>query len=55
MDSTREQIQALLQEASPEAQEVVAQVLRLEKEKLHLKLPRGVVEDITDVIKRLVN
>lgn len=54
MSDTREQVQELVRSASPEAQRVVAEVLRLERDKLHLKLPRGIVEDITDLVKKIV-
>ncbi|MBO0799405.1 MAG: hypothetical protein J2P31_11350 [Blastocatellia bacterium] len=54
MSDTREQIQELVRSASPEVQQVVADVLRLERDKLHLKLPRGIIEDITDLVKKAV-
>lgn len=54
MSDTREQVQELVKSASQEVQHVVAEVLRLERDKLHLKLPRGIVEDITDLVKKSV-
>lgn len=54
MADSREQIHAMIRDAPAELREVVAQVLRLEGDKLHLKLPRGIVEDITDLVKRIV-
>jgi hypothetical protein len=51
---TRAEIQSILGSASSEVQQVVAEVLRLERDKLHLKLPRGIVEDITDLVKKIV-
>ena len=33
---------------------VLAEVLRLEHDKLHLVLPRGIKQDIADVIRRLI-
>jgi hypothetical protein len=54
MADTREQIQTMVRSAPPEVQEVIAEVLRLERDKLHLKLPRGIVEDITDLVKKIV-
>jgi hypothetical protein len=51
---TRAEIQSILGSASPEVQQIVAEVLRLERDKLHLKLPRGIVEDITDLVKKIV-
>ena len=54
MSDTKEQGQAIFGEATAEVQEVVGEVLRLEQEKLYLKVPRGIVEDITDLVKRIV-
>jgi hypothetical protein len=54
MDHTRRRIVELVNELPDDVREVLAEVLRLEKDKLHLKLPRGIVEDIADVIKRVV-
>lgn len=54
-DDTRTTIQALIRESPPEVQKVVGEVLRLEKEKLHLANPRGIVEDISDLVRRLVS
>lgn len=54
MGDTAEQVQRLIREAPPEVQEVVAEVLRLEREKLHLKLPRGINDDIADVVRKIV-
>ena len=55
MSDTKSTIQTLVRESSPEVQKVVGEVLRLEKEKLHLAKPRGIVEDITDLVRRLVS
>lgn len=54
LTDTRAEIQSILGSTSPEVQQVVAEVLRLEREKLHLKLPRHIVEDITDLVKKIV-
>lgn len=51
---TRSEIQSILGSESSEVQQVVAEVLRLERDKLHLKLPRGIVEDITDLVKKII-
>lgn len=56
--SRREEVEAeilrLLAEASEEAREVVGQVIRLENEKLHQGRPQGLVDDIADNIRRVV-
>lgn len=54
MADSREQIQAMIREAPAEVRALVAEVLRLERDKLHLKLPRGIVEDITDLARKIV-
>ena len=54
LTDTRAEIQSILGSTSPEVQRVVAEVLRLEREKLHLKVPRHIVEDITDLVKKIV-
>jgi hypothetical protein len=51
---TREQIQDMVRAEPEDVQQVIAGILRLEREKLHLKLPRGIVEDITDLVKKIV-
>jgi hypothetical protein len=54
MADSREQIHAMIRDAPAELRQVVAEVLRLERDKLHLKLPRGIVEDITDLVRKIV-
>ncbi len=54
MADTREQIQEVIRTAPPEVQQVIAEILRLERDKLHLKVPRGIVEDITDLAKKII-
>jgi hypothetical protein len=54
MPDTREQVQEIARAASPEARQVITEVLRVERDKLHLKLPRGIVQDITDIVKKIV-
>lgn len=43
-----------LRQFSPEVQEVVTQVLQLEKKKLYQKAPRHINEDVLKVIKDVV-
>jgi hypothetical protein len=41
-------------EASPEVQEIIVRVLQLEKDKLYMKTPRFINEDILKIIKDVV-
>lgn len=47
-------IQKPITEASPAVKEVIEQVLQLEKDKLSLKTPRNINEDILNIIKKVV-
>ncbi len=40
--------------ASPEIKKLIQKVLEAEKEKLHTKLPRGINDDILQIIKEEV-
>ena len=54
--SSREEqeIRAVFQSLSPEARMLLAEVLRIEKEKLHMKNPIGIVDDIVSNAKALI-
>jgi hypothetical protein len=43
-----------LETATPEVQEIVERVLQLEKEKLYLKNPRNINDDVLQIIKEIV-
>lgn len=47
-------IQEPINNASPEVKEIIEQVLQLEKDKLYLKTPRNINEDILNIIKKVV-
>ncbi|WP_017304498.1 hypothetical protein [Spirulina subsalsa] len=47
-------VQEPIQNAAPEVQEVIKQVLRLEKDKLYTKNPRNINDDILTIIKQVV-
>ena len=47
-------IQKPITNAPAEVKEIIEQVLQLEKDKLYLKTPRNINEDILNVIKRAV-
>lgn len=47
-------LQTNLNRFSPEVQEIVSQVLQLEKKKLYQKSPRYINEDVLNIIKSVV-
>ena len=47
-------IQQPILEAEPEVKTIIQKVLKLEKDKLYLKTPRNLVEDIVQIIKESV-
>jgi hypothetical protein len=51
---TREQIQALLNNASEEARAVIAEVFKIEREKLYQSHPRGIPAEIVRAIEEIV-
>ena len=48
---TREVITDLLQSADEETKKVVSEVFALEREKLHMSLPHGIVENVVKIIE----
>lgn len=47
-------LQNQIQQFSPEVQEIVTQVLQLEKKKLYQKAPRNINEEVLNIIKDVV-
>jgi hypothetical protein len=47
-------IQEPITSASPQVKEIIEQVLKLEKEKLYLKVPRNINEDVLNIIKKVI-
>ena len=47
-------IQDPISKAPPEVKQVIEQVLKLEKDKLYLKTPRNINDDILNIIKHIV-
>ncbi len=47
-------IQEPITNAPPEVKQVIEQVLKLEKDKLYLKTPRNINDDILNIIKQVV-
>ncbi|MDJ0901091.1 MAG: hypothetical protein QNJ55_20000 [Xenococcus sp. MO_188.B8] len=47
-------IQEPISSAAPEVKAIIQQVLKLEKDKLYLKTPRNIQEDILQIIKEVI-
>jgi len=52
--TTDNYLEATLKQFSPEVQQIVTQVLQLEKKKLYQKAPRHINEDLLNIIKDVV-
>lgn len=48
-------IQEPILQAEPEVRAIIQRVLKLEKDKLYLKTPRNIVEDVVNIIKDVVD
>lgn len=53
MPSLQKQILSLFEDIDPELKEVVAEVLLIEQEFIHMERPRGVMERIDQVLDRV--
>ena len=51
LDKVREPVTS----ASPEVRQIIERVLQLEKDKLYLKSPRNINDDVLEIIKEVVN
>ena len=49
--SNLDRIQEPILKANPEVKTIIQRVLKLEKERLYLKSPRNITEDIVHIIK----
>lgn len=47
-------IQEPILKASPEVKTIIQKVLKLEKDKIYLKTPRNITEDIVQIIKEVI-
>ncbi len=47
-------VQVPITQAPSEVKEIIERVLQLEKDKLYMKVPRGINDDIIKVIKEIV-
>ena len=52
--SSLDNIQEPISSASPEVKAIIQQVLKIEKDKIHLKNPRNINEDILHIIKNII-
>lgn len=48
------QIQEPITSASPEVKLIIERVLKLEKDKLYLKTPRNINEEIVKIVKQVI-
>ncbi|WP_144872308.1 hypothetical protein [Hyella patelloides] len=48
-------IQEPILKAEPEVKAIIQRVLKLEKDKLYLKTPRNITEDIVNIIKDVIH
>jgi len=53
-DHSMDEVKELWESLSPEARRLVGRVIEIEKSKLHMSLPRGVNDEIVQVIKEIV-
>jgi hypothetical protein len=53
MPSLQKQILSLFNDIDPELKEIVAEVLLIEQEFIHMEKPRGVMERIAHVLDRV--
>lgn len=49
-----EQVQEPITHASPEVREIIERVLQLEKDKLYLRSPRNINDDIVKIVKEVI-
>jgi len=54
MSDDRELVINLFKECSADTQRVAEEIIRLERQKLHLRNPVGIVDDIVGVIKAII-
>jgi hypothetical protein len=54
MLDTKKKIEQLINEAQPETRKIIGEIFALEKDKLYMSIPHGIVEDIVEKIKDIV-
>ena len=53
-EDMKKQIEAILRDLTPEEREILWRVIKAERDKLHMKNPRGINEDIWKAITEIV-
>jgi len=53
-EDMKKQTEAILRELSPEEREILWRVIKAERDKLHMKNPRGINEDIWKAITEII-
>lgn len=53
-DTRLQDVQEPITKAPPEVRKIIERVLQLEKDKLYLRSPRGINDDILKIIKEVV-
>ena len=54
MVDTRKKIEQLINQTQAETRRVIGEIFAIEKDKLYMSVPHGIVEDIVDKIKDIV-
>ena len=54
MSDTQAEIKQLFSDASPETQKLIKEVFELEKDKLYMSKPLGIIEQILSTVKDVV-
>lgn len=54
MDDRNEKLKETFERADPQVKQVVLKVYQLENERLHMGNPKGIMDDIVDAIKQIV-
>jgi hypothetical protein len=53
-ESNLDRVQEPITKASPEVRQILEKVLQLEKDKLYLKAPRNINDDILKIVKEII-
>jgi len=54
MPDTKKKIEELIDKTQSETRTVIAEIFAMEKDKLYMSIPHGIVDDIVDKIKGIV-
>lgn len=54
MVDTKKKMEQLINEAQPETRKIIGEIFALEKDKLYMSVAHGIVEDIVQKIKDIV-